>query len=237
MDELLQGLGWFVIYIIVFVSALFVLRVTVKINDEVFRKMLHCVALGFVLVWVNVFDHWWWALAACLILMVPIGPALKLAQRSPKFSAFFSERKKGEIISSFYLLFAMFAVVIAVCWGLLGDKWLACASVYAWGFGDAAAALIGKRFGKHKIGFKPICGKKSREGTAAMFATSLISVLAVLLVRGGLDWLGYIVISIVTALVSAAIELFSRDGNDTITCPLGAMVTLMGLLWAFGDLL
>ncbi len=237
MNELLRGLGWFAIYIIVFVSMLVVLRMTVKIHDEVFRKILHCVALGFVLVWVNVFRHWWWSLAACLILMVPIGPALKLAQRSPKFSAFFSERRKGEIISSFYLLFAMFAVVIAVCWGLLGDKWLACASVYAWGFGDAAAALIGKRFGKRKIAFKPVCGKKSWEGTTAMFATSFVSVLAVLLVRGGLGVVGYMVISLVTALVSAAIELFSGDGCDTITCPLGAMVTLIGLLWVFGGLL
>ncbi len=236
MNELLQGLGWFAIYIMAFVSALFVLRMTVKINDEVFRKMLHCVALGFVLVWVNVFRHWWWALAACLILMIPIGPVLKLAQRHPKFSDFFSERKQGEIISSFYLLFAMFAVVITVCWGMLGDKWLACTSVYAWGFGDAAAALIGKRFGKHKIGFEPVCGKKSWEGTAAMFATSFVSILAVLLIRGGLDWLGYIVASLVTAFVSAAIELFSRDGHDTITCPLGAMVTLIGLLWVFGGL-
>ncbi len=237
MNELLQGLGWFAIYIIALVSVLYILRVTVKINDEVFRKMLHCVALGFVLVWVNVFDHWWWAMAACLILMIPIGPALKLAQRLPKFSAFFSERKKGEIISSFYLLFAMFAVVIAVCWGLLGDKWLSCASVYAWGFGDAAAALVGKRFGKHKVSFKPICGKKSWEGTAAMLVTSFVSVLAVLPVRGGLGWPQYLVISLVTALVSAAIELFSRDGHDTVTCPLGAMVTLIGLLWAFGGLL
>ncbi len=236
MSELLQGLGWFAVYILGFVSLLVLLRFTVKIQDEVFRKMLHCVALGFVLVWVNVFRHWWWALAACLILMVPIGPALKLAQRSPKFSPFFSERRKGEIISSFYLLFTMFALVIALCWGALGDKWLACASVYAWGFGDAAAALAGKRFGKHKVMFRPVCGKKSWEGTAAMFATSFLSVLAVLLVRGGLGMGGYVAVLLVTAAVSAAIELCSRDGHDTITCPLGAMVTLIGLLWAFGGL-
>ncbi len=236
MDELLRGLGWFVLYILVFVSMLAALRLTVTINDEVFRKMLHGVALGFVLVWVTVFAHWWWALAACLLLMIPIYPALKLAQRWSKFSYFFSERKKGEIISSFLLVFAMFAVAITVCWGLLGDKWLTCASIYAWGFGDAAAALIGKRFGTHKVMFKPVCGKKSWEGTAAMFVTSFASVLIILLARGGLGFAGCVVISLVTALVSACIELISRNGIDTITCPMGAMVTLIGLLYLFGGL-
>lgn len=234
MNELLRGLGCFVLYILVFVSILAVLRLTVKINDEVFRKMLHGVALGFVLVWVTVFTHWWWALAACLLLMIPIYPALKIAQRWSKFSYFFSERKEGEIISSFLLVFTMFSLSITICWGLLGDKWLTCASIYAWGFGDAAAALIGKRFGKHKVNFKPVCGKKSWEGTAAMFAVSFISVLVILLVRGGMRLGGYLVISLVTALVSAFIELISRDGNDTITCPLGAMATLIPLLYIFG---
>ncbi len=237
MNELLQGLFWFLGYILVIVPVLAALRLRVKINDEVFRKMLHCVALGFVPVLVIAFAHWWWALAACLLLMILIYPALKLAQGWSKFSYFFSERKKGEIISSFLLIFAMFAAAITVCWGLLGDKWLTCASIYAWGFGDAAAALIGKRFGRHKVHFKPVCGKKSWEGTAAMFVTSFVSVLVILLARGGLGLAGYLVVSAVTALVSAFIELISRDGNDTITCPLGAMVTLIGLLYAFGGLL
>ncbi len=237
MNELLQGLGWFVLYILVFVSILATLRLTVKIHDEVFRKMLHLVALGFVLVWVTAFAHWWWALAACLLLMIPIYPALKLAQRWSKFSYFFSERKEGEIISSFLLVFSMFAVAITVCWGLLGDKWLTCASIYAWGFGDAAAALIGKRFGRHKVHFKPVCGKKSWEGTAAMFLTSFVSVLLILLARGGLGIAGCLVTSLATASVSAFIELISRDGRDTITCPLGAMVTLITLLYFFGGLL
>lgn len=63
------------------------------------------------------------------------------------------------------LVYTMFAVVVTICWGFFGDKNLALVSLYAWGFGDAAAALIGKKFGKHKIKAPMLDGKKSYEGT------------------------------------------------------------------------
>ena len=49
---------------------------------------------------------------------------------------------------------------------------------FAWAPGDAAAALIGKMFGRHKIG---ISGKKSMEGSGAMAFCSFVGVLCVLL--------------------------------------------------------
>ena len=48
----------------------------------------------------------------------------------------------------------MFMLAVGVCWGWLGDRNLALASIFAWGPGDAAAALVGKRYGKNKIGKK-----------------------------------------------------------------------------------
>ena len=49
----------------------------------------------------------------------------------------------------------MFMLAVGVCWGRLGDRNLALASIFAWGPGDAAAALVGKRYGKNKIGKNP----------------------------------------------------------------------------------
>jgi dolichol kinase len=85
-----------------------------------------------------------------------------LLERIERFSEFITERKKGELKSSLLLVFGMFAFIITICWGLLGDPYLVLASVYAWGFGDAAAALIGKRFGKHKIRWEYMDGEKRR---------------------------------------------------------------------------
>ena len=130
----------------------------------------------------------------------------------------------------------MFAAVIGICWGLVGDRWLVLASVYAWGLGDAAAALIGKKFGKHKINWKPADCHKSYEGTGAMFTLSFFSVLVILLLRGGLGWLPMIAVSAITAAVSALAELCSKDGTDTVICPLCAMCVMLPMLQLFGGL-
>jgi len=56
------------------------------------------------------------------------------------------------------------------------------------------------------------------------------------LYRGGLPVYAYPVISAVTASVSAATELFTKNGMDTITCPLAAMIVLLPLVSLFGGI-
>ena len=130
----------------------------------------------------------------------------------------------------------MFAIVICVCWGGFGDKYLALASLYAWGIGDAYAALIGKRYGKHKITGPRLDGKKSYEGTFSMFLVSVITVFVILAIRGGLGIFANVIISLIVALVSTVAELYSKNGNDTVVCPLSAMVVLLLLLHLFGGI-
>ena len=163
-------------------------------------------------------------------------PILWFAERFKGYSKLVTERKSGELKSSLLVVFFMYAVVVAICWGWFDDRMLALASIYAWGFGDAAAALVGKRFGKHKIGGKIIQGRKSFEGTTAMFIVSLISVFTILTLRGGLMWYETLVISVVVAAVSAVVELYTLNGIDTITCPVAAMVVLIVLLRLVGGI-
>ena len=67
-----------------------------------------------------------------------------------------------------------------------------------------------------------------------MFAVSLVSVTVILLCRGGLPVSAYFVIPPVTALFSALAELYSKDGHDTVICPLSAMIVLLPLIYLFG---
>ena len=127
----------------------------------------------------------------------------------------------------------MFSVVIAVCWGIIGDKTLVFACIYAWGFGDGAAALVGKRFGKHFVTGRFVERRKSLEGTAAMFAVSFVVVMTILLIRGGLKWYGYVPIASLTAAVCAAVELYTLGGYDTITCPFAAGLVILPLVRVF----
>ena len=69
-----------------------------------------------------------------------------------------------------------------------------------------------------------------------MLLVSFISVMLILSYRGGINMVGVIVISLVTALVSMFSELCSKDGNDTVICPMSAMTILIPLVYLFGGL-
>ena len=125
-----------------------------------------------------------------------------LLERIERFSEFITERKKGELKSSLLLVFGMFALIITVCSGLLGDPYLVLASVYAWGFGDAAAALIGKRFGKHK--FSKISPNKTIEGCIFGTVGSIIMIMIYTIflnLKCGLE-LNYTIIAIMAFVLS-----------------------------------
>lgn len=234
MQTFYVGAGIVVLYFIIAASIAIACRFLINIPDELFRKILHCILLGSLLPFVFAFDKWWPSALTAILFAVVVYPILAFFEKFKTFSKVTTERKKGELKSSLLLVFGMFAFVIAVCWGWLSDKYLVLASIYAWGFGDAAAALIGTRFGKHKIKWKYIDGKKSVEGSLAMFITSLVSVAVILACRGGMSVVGYVLVPLVTALVSAVSELYSKDGMDTVICPISVMVVLLPLVYLFG---
>lgn len=231
LNTIIHSIGALLLYFAVAASSALISRVLIRIPDELFRKILHCILLGSLLVFVFCFRVWWYAALTSLAFAAVVYPVLAFFERFRGFSRLTTERKHGELKSSLLLVFSMFAVVITVCWGWLGDRYLVLASIYAWGFGDAAAALVGKRFGRHKL-----IGPKSLEGSTAMFAISWLSVAVILVCRGGLHPTGCALVSLLTALVSALAELYSKDGLDTVICPLSAMAVLLPLLHLFGGL-
>ena len=234
MQEFLNGFAAMSVYFAIAATTVLLLRFTIKIPHEVFRKTLHFVLLGSVFVFVFAFDNWYISALAAIIFEIIVYPILILFEKLKKYSEITTERKKGELKASLMLVFTMFAIVIAVCWGLMKDKYLVIASILAWGVGDAFAALIGKRFGKHKIKASHADGKKSYEGTIAMFLFSCISVATVIIYHGHYTLGGYIVIPVITGFVSAITELYSKNGMDTVICPLSAMITLNLLTLIFG---
>lgn len=234
MHELIGGMQVILLYFLIAASSALLLRRFVRVPDELFRKLLHFILLGSLLIGTLVFESWYIAAGSALGFAAAVYPVLKLAEHWQGFSHFVTERKSGELKSSLLIVFFMYAVVAAVCWGWLGDKLLVLCSIYAWGIGDAFAALVGKAVGRHALQGAHIEGRKSVEGTLAMFGASFLSVLLILIVRGGMNWYAYPIIALITAAVSAVVELFSMKGMDTITCPLAAMAVLLPLVHAFG---
>lgn len=236
MQELMEGTKAVLIYFAIAATSALGARMLIRIPDELFRKILHCILLGSLPVFLFCFHNWWIAAGEAVGFALIVYPLLAFLDRFPFFEKLTTERKHGELQHSLLMVFGMFAVVMAVCWGWLGDRYLAMASIFAWGFGDAAAALIGKRYGKHKIRWKYTDGKKSYEGSGAMLLTSFATVALVLTLHGGFSLAATLLISLVVALVSTLAELYSKNGNDTVICPLCAMAALLPLVSAFGGL-
>jgi len=234
MNELLTGFVVLGMYIIIMVALALLLRAVIRMPDEVYRKLLHCILLGGLFVWTVGFKTWYISVLSAIGFAVVIYPVLIAGGRIECISRLFIERRSGEFKRSLIVVFLMYGIITSICWGWLGDKLLGLCSIFAWGFGDAAAALVGKRWGKHGIEGKHIEGRKSLEGTFAMFTISFVCVLLFLCYRGGMAWYEYIMISTITAVVSAVVELYSLDGMDTITCPVAAMVVILPLVHLFG---
>lgn len=234
MTEFLQGAGVFLLYLIPMAAVFLGVRTVVKIPDELFRKLLHFILLGAYIPLVAAYDTWWMASLLAVVLMAVIYPLLALAERLPAFAAIFNQRRQGEIKNSMLLALGMMALSTCVCWGIFGDKHLVLACVYAWGVGDAFAALVGKKFGKHKIRLPLADPHKSVEGTAAMFITSAAAVTMVLMARGGLSSGACVLIASAGSAVSAYVELCTKNGYDTFTCPAAAMAVILPLIRLLG---
>lgn len=234
MQEFLHGAGIVCIYYVVAASGAFTLRWLTKISDELFRKILHFILLLSYVPFAFAFQTWWRSVVLTVVLEILIYPILAQAEHLPMFSSFVNERKGGEFKHSLLLAFSMLAVCNTICWGLLGDKYLGIACMYAWGVGDAFAALVGKRYGKHKIMWKYADHHKSLEGSGAMFVSSSIAVACVLLAHNHLTLPAYIVIPIAGAATATVVEMVSREGYDTILCPAAAMTVMIPLMALFG---
>ena len=234
MHELLHGALVFALYVIPAAAIMLIARKFLKIPDELFRKILHFILLGAYFPFLFAFHTWWISTGFAASLIVILYPILALAGKLPFFSSFVNERKKGEFKSSMVLALLTMVMSISICWGIFGDRLLTLACVYAWGVGDAFAALIGKQFGKHKVGIPLADPRKSWEGSAAMFVCSVLSVLTVLLVRGGLSFGSCLLISLLAATATTYVELITKDGLDTITCPAAAMAVILPLIHILG---
>ena len=234
MADFLHGAGAFCLCILPAAAVMFLLRRLVKFPDELFRKILHFILLGAYIPVLYGFTNWWNAALFIGLVILLAYPALYVVGRIPAASAFVNERRQGEFKSSMVLALMVMIVTIVLTWGLMNDKLLGLAGIYAWGVGDAFAALVGKKYGRHKIRLKHADHRKSVEGSLAMLATSALAAMIVLLLRGGLSTGSCALVALAGAGVATLIELHTKGGYDTITCPAGAMLVMLPLSMLLG---
>lgn len=234
----LIGLGLYIAYFVVAALLALLFKRYIKLPSELFRKMLHLVITMSILPLLKLFSVWYLAVLAAFLLVLIVIPVLTLVEKTTFYKGFAPERAHGEFKSSLVIVQLSFALLITVFWGLLGIDYhyIAVVAVMAWGFGDAAAALVGKAIGRRRIRNRRIEGAKTVEGTHAMLVVAGLAIFFTLLIYAGQPWYVSLTFAALVAPVSTAVELFSSRGMDTLTVPLATAFSLLSLVSLFSSL-
>lgn len=230
LGQALSCMGLYLLFLGAFIIIILLMRIVFHVRGEPARKLLHIPALLSVVLMLCVAETWQAAVLCAAVFCVAVYPILCIAEHWKGYQALLMERQPGEIKKSLFLMFGTHIVLVILGCGVLGKSYLTIASILIWGIGDAAAALIGKRFGKHKITNIPYADhNKTWEGTFAMAAMSAITGVLVLLVTSPLHGWQCVLYALLAAPFSAGSELCSHHGNDTITVPFTIFIILAGL--------
>jgi len=232
--EFLKVLGIYIGYIVALALVLIVVRFTTNVPDYIFRKLLHIVAFTSILPLVLSTDIWWVSAAVEVLFLLLVIAALLFFERFSFYKNLFVEKGKHEVIFSFVALFGLMTALIAVFWGCFGAErlYIVVGAIMAWGPGDAVAAIVGKKMGKHKLKGKYIEGTKSIEGSVGMAITAFVCLLPVLFFMSGLPWYVSVIFALTVAPVASLTELFTKGGWDTVTVPLAVSLILsLSMLW------
>ncbi len=208
-----------------------------RIPAEVVRKVQHVGYSMSVFILLNLFSAWYMAIAGGLLLIALAYPALWAMEQFRWYKTAFVDRSSrgGELRSSMLLVQIAFGILIAIFWGWLGEPWKPVIGVAAmgWGFGDAAAALVGKAWGRRHVLIRFVDSAKTYEGTLAMLVVAGTALFWTLRLYVGLSWSVSLLIAMFVAPVGSVVELFSRKGVDTLTVPLSIAFSTLPLMVFF----
>lgn len=198
------------------------LRRAFKLDIEFTRKVVH-ISVGM----------WAWGTAALfqdkwLAIVTPAAFVI-INALSYRFGLFLAmeSRDRGNLGTIYFPL--AFIALILVFWGNLKPLFVAALMPMTWG--DAFAAVIGRRFGRHR--YTLFGATRSLEGSLAMFAFSFAGVWIALQAfsgggpMAGLAWLP----ALATALLATAAEAVSPFGLDNLLVPAvsAAALALVGV--------
>ena len=227
LSQILHCLAVLAAFIVPALMILLPIRFLTRLPSFVFRKLLHFVAFTSVSLMILTAGNWQAAALTSVLIAIALYPVLAALESASWFGKLFVQKSPGEIKRSLLLLFLMFAALISVAWGWFVSPHLAAAAILMWGTGDAAAALVGIPWGKHKVRSRFTDGKKSWEGSLAMLAVSFLSGVMILLAEQKTALPRALLMAFLGAVLGTATELFSPSEYDTVTVPVVIVIVLL----------
>ena len=227
LSQILHCLAVLAAFIVPALMILLPIRFLTSLPSFVFRKLLHFVAFTSVSLMILTAGSWQAAALTSVLIAIALYPVLAALENASWFGKLFVQKSPGEIKRSLLLLFLMFAALISVAWGWFVSPHLAAAAILMWGTGDAAVALVGIPWGKHKVRSRFTDGKKSWEGSLAMLAVSFLSGVMILLAEQKTALPRALLMAFLGAVLGTATELFSPSEYDTVTVPVVIVIVLL----------
>jgi phytol kinase len=191
-------------------------------DPEITRKIVHIGTGNVILLawWLQIPD--WLGITASIVFSI-------LTLLSYRYPVLPSVSGIGRQSWGTFFYAVSIGILIALFWSQ-GLPQYAALGILVMTWGDGLAALIGKRFGKHRYQVWGI--PKSWEGSLTMGVVSYVVSLAILLGTQGNSWQTW-GISLVVAMVATGLEAFSKFGIDNLTVPLGSAIVgfILTQLW------
>jgi phytol kinase len=177
-------------------------------STEFTRKLIH-ISVG---LWafgtVLLFQHWYFAIIPPLSFVV-------LNYISYRLELFRSVEtgEKGNLGTVYFPI--SFAIILCLFWTKPN---LLVASLMPMTWGDALAAILGRRYGQRK--YSVLGTTRSVEGSLAMFLFSWLSTFLALLLLPSLGWQTSLLYSLAVAVFATLVEALSPWHIDNLTVPL-----------------
>lgn len=192
-------------------------------KNELARKAVHFLSLFIILIYFLVSDFFNQRVALTFLVMILIifiefeYLRLEVPRKIPfldKIWVWTKRRKEKHMLGGdvFFLLGAILALAIF-------DPKVAIAAILMTTFGDLVAALVGKKFGKHRI-----IKNKTWEGTLSELAVNILIGFLVFIVSPGLpfsSWQLWLILSVI-ALSAVLVETLVSKIDDNLLIPIFA---------------
>jgi dolichol kinase len=206
-DPVLVGVSF--LWIVLVIAAGELARRAAGQPPDLTRKIVH-VGVGFwALPTALLFDSPWWAVLCPAVFIVLNALSYRL-----RLMEVIEEEGRGSPGTIYFPV--AFVALILVFWPL-GARAAMVAGLFAMAFGDAAASVVGRRWGRRR--YRAAGGTKSWEGTAAMFGVSFAAILpGTWVLLAGPAWIP----SLGAAAAAAAAEAPAGRGLDNLTVPAAA---------------
>ncbi|MFH1857529.1 MAG: hypothetical protein ABH845_01310 [Candidatus Omnitrophota bacterium] len=206
--------GWGILFSFVYVALVLSAAKQAEargwISSYAVRKWIHLLVGSWILPTFFLFEHWY---SAILPPFCFIWVNLYLERKR-----FFSFEARDQGFGAVYVPIS-FVLLLTLFWE---DPFRAYASIGAlsMAWGDAAAALIGKKWGRHTYTLGRT--QKSLEGALAMWGGAAAGCIVSFLLFRPLPFRELVIQSAILASVAALLESFAGRGLDNLTVPLGS---------------